>query len=188
MKYNQELIDWFNNYFYNCYYVKHDNFPDSIFMCYDIKYVRQLKLAKLEGKDYVEKTNITGVCVFEQDWKNKWFGCNYTLIYSYLRDIYSFSYDDFQAFIKDRLEEHSKMNVLTPNIRSVQAIEPLEEHSKMNVLTPTCSGLMYPKILEEHSKMNVLTPHLPIYLVQVLEEHSKMNVLTPKSFTKTPSI
>ena len=32
MKYNQELIDWFNNYFYNCYYVKHDDFPESIIL------------------------------------------------------------------------------------------------------------------------------------------------------------
>ena len=33
-----ETIDWLNNYFDNCYYVKHDNFPESIFMFYDVNY------------------------------------------------------------------------------------------------------------------------------------------------------
>ena len=190
MTQNKEMIDWFNNYFYNCYYVKHDDFPESLFMFYDINYARQLKLAKLEGIDYVEKTDITGVCLFEQDWKYKWFCCNYTLIWNYLRDIYSFSYDDFQSFISDRLEEHSKMNVLTPLSNRLYEWIPLEEHSKMNVLTPLRK--IHPNIdkLEEHSKMNILTPLQSLgqdrSLLEEhpleehpLEEHSKMNVLTP---------
>ena len=48
---NQELIEWFNNYFYNCYYVKHDDYPESIFMFYDKNYIRKQKLAKIEGKN-----------------------------------------------------------------------------------------------------------------------------------------
>ena len=113
MKNNQEIIDWFNNYFYNCYYVTHDNFPESIFMFYDKNYIRQHKLAKLEGKDYVEKSDITGVCLFQQDWKNKWFRCNYDLIWCYFRDNYSTIYSDFKSFITDRLEEHSNEYTIT---------------------------------------------------------------------------
>ena len=52
----KELIEWFNNYYDNCYYVKRDNYPNSIFMYYDVNYVRQLKLAKLEGKEPPIKT------------------------------------------------------------------------------------------------------------------------------------
>ena len=137
MNYRQELIDWFNNYFYNCYYVKHDDFPESIFMFYDINYVRQLKLAKLEGKKYVEKTDITGICIFQQDWKNKIFRCEYQSIWCYLRDNYSFNYDDFKSFIMDRLEEHSKMKILTVNRQLNVFANVLIDHSKMKVLTLT---------------------------------------------------
>ena len=181
----QELIDWFNNYFYNCYYVKHDDFPESIFMFYDINYVRQLKLAKLEGKKYVEKTDITGVCLFQQDWKYKWFCCNYDYIWLYLRDKYSFSYDDFKSFIRDMLEEHTKMSVLTPDT-PLQAVAPeLEEHTKMSVLTPNQFHNIYPRLLEEHTKMSVLTPDSFGWSIALeLEEHSKMSVLTPTNVLK----
>ena len=179
MKQNKEIINWFNNYFDNCYYVKHDEYPDSIFMFYDINYVRQKKLAKLEGKN-IEKTDITGICVIEQEWKYKWLCCNYDLIWKYLRDNYSFNYDDFQEFIKDRLEEHSKMNVLTPSMRFLKLAYKLEEHSKMNVLTPIRKSVDRILKLEEHSKMNVLNPVKQSVSGWIeLEEHSKMNILTP---------
>ena len=45
-----DLIKWFNNIFDNCYYVKHDDYPDSIFMYYDIRYVRKLKLCNIENR------------------------------------------------------------------------------------------------------------------------------------------
>ena len=181
MKQNKELIDWFNNYFDNCYYVKHDDFPESIFMFYDVNYVRQLKLAKLEGKNYVEKTDITGICIFQQDWKYKLFRCDYILIWSYLKNNYSFSYSDFQSFITVMLEEHSKMNVLTPLMYFSKPSIVLEEHSKMNVLTPFSAFDLSNFLLEEHSKMNVLTPTDRSQLKnKELEEHSKMNVLTPE--------
>ena len=108
----KEIIDWFNNYFYNCYYVKHEDYPDSIFMFYDINYTRQLKLATLEGKDYVEKTDITGTCLFQLDLESNWIRCNSILIWSYFRDNYSVIYKNFQEFIRDRLEERPKISVL----------------------------------------------------------------------------
>ena len=98
-------------------------------MFYDKNYVRQLKLAKLEGKKYVEKTDITGVCLFEQDWKYKLFRCDYNLIWCYLRDNYSFNHDEFDSFI----EEHTKMSILTPTLRSPNP-RAILEHKKMNIL------------------------------------------------------
>ena len=183
IKYNQELIDWFKNYFDNCYYVKHDEYPESIFMFYDINYVRQKKLAKLEGKN-IEKTDITGVCLFEQEWKYNWFGCNYNLIWCYLRDNYSFNHVDFQEFIKYMLEEHTKMSVLTPSKTRRLNWSRLEEHTKMSVLTPHVHQASFYQLLEEHTKMSVLTPPLPTAIEAIddfrLEEHTKMSVLTPR--------
>ena len=129
----QELIDWFNNYYDNCYYVKHNDFPESLFMFYDINYARQLKLAKLEGIDYVEKTEVTGVCLFEQDWKNNWLRCNFDLIWGYLCDNYSYNYDNNMIFLIERLEEHSM--ILNPNPSVWLNINQLLEHSKLNIIT-----------------------------------------------------
>lgn len=146
-KKDQELIDWFNNYFDNCYYVKHDDHPKSIFMVYDKNYIRQKKLAKLEGKELI-KTDITGVCLFGQDLEYKWFMCNYNIIWSYLRDNYSYKYNDIRSFIKDRLDEHTKMIVtqLTP-IESLRGLSHLlEGYTKMSFLT---SGDVNKKINNE---------------------------------------
>ena len=43
MKNIQDAIEWFNELFDNCYYVKHIDYSESVFMFYDINYVRQLK-------------------------------------------------------------------------------------------------------------------------------------------------
>ena len=131
---NKELIDWFNNYFDNCYYVKHEDFPESIFMFYDKNYVRQLKLAKLEGKEIPIKIDITSVCLFEQDWRHNFFCCNYNLIWNYLL-VNSFTYDDIQSFIRDRLVEHSKMSILIPIDMVENEWKMLEEYDKMSILT-----------------------------------------------------
>lgn len=71
---NKEAIDWFNEHFDCCYHVKCEKYPNSIFMFYDKNYVRQLKIAKLDGIS-VEKNIITGECLFEQDWENDILWC-----------------------------------------------------------------------------------------------------------------
>ena len=152
-----DLITWFNNLFNNCYYVKHDDHPDSIFMFYDLRYVRKIKLSQITGKPITQPKNITGVCLFEQDWKNSYLWCKYNEIWKYLEDNYSSKYNDIQSFIKDRLEEHTKMNVLTVCVHEMNMYELLEEHTKMNVLTVGRSFNGRHAKLEEHTKMNVLT-------------------------------
>ena len=128
-------INWFNDYFNNCYYVKHEDYPESIFMFYDINYVRQLKLAKLEGKDYVEKTDITGVCLFELDWYYNHFNVNHDIIWLYFRDKFlldNYKYYDFflsfLSFLKNRLNEHtiSKYLITSNNIYNVTLNEKLK--------------------------------------------------------------
>lgn len=107
------LINWFWDKYNSCYLVKHDDYPDSIFMYYDPQYVRKMKLANLSGEK-ISKTEISGICLFEQDWKNKCFYCKYDEIWCYLYKNYSDKYVDVKQFIVDRLEEHTKMSVLTP--------------------------------------------------------------------------
>ena len=102
-------------------------------MFYDINYVRKLKLAKIEGKEPPITTGITGICLFEQDRKNKWFGCNYDLIWNYLL-VNSFTYGDIHSFIKDRLEEHSKMSIFRPIDMFNNEWKMLEEYDKMNII------------------------------------------------------
>ena len=178
-----KLKTWFWDKFNSCYLVKHEDYPESIFMYYDPQYVRKMKLAKISGEE-IYKNNITGLCLFEQDWKNKWFYCNFVEIWDYLYDNYSKNYTDAEQFITDRLEEHTKMSVLTPVTDFFDKYKALEEHTKMSVLTPCMFVSIKKAKLEEHTtKMSVLTP-LSINMLKGsrLEEHTKMSVLTPAKF------
>lgn len=121
MKENQELIDWFNNYFDNCYCVKHMEYPNSVFMFYDINYIRQLKLAKLEGRELI-KNDVTGVCLFELNYDNKRCYADYETIWIYLRDNFIPKYEEILTFINNRLEEHHINNVLVCSTRIRMAL------------------------------------------------------------------
>ena len=137
MIYNQELNDWFDNYFNNCYYVKHIDYPESIFMFYDINYARQKKLAKLEDIDYVEKIDITGVCLFQLDWKYYRFNMNYYEIWcSYYK--YRVINIDCCSYVKERLNEYSKLydyelKLLLPCQMRFSVRKDLENYSKLNI-------------------------------------------------------
>jgi hypothetical protein len=130
-----DLTQWFNNYFQNCYNVKHNDYPESIFMYYDLRYVRKMKICKIEGKQCLQPNKITGKCIFVLDWKNNCLWCNYDDIWNYIENNYSYNYYDVQNFIKNRLEENS-INVLTPKFQCIiwTKTSILEEYSKMNVL------------------------------------------------------
>ena len=58
MKNKEELIEWFNNIFNNCYYVTHNDYPDKIFMYYDLRFVRKLKLSNRKKGMFTTKNNI----------------------------------------------------------------------------------------------------------------------------------
>ena len=134
-----EIINWFWEKFNSCYLVKHDDYPESVFMFYDPQYIRKLKLANISGEK-INKTEISGVCLFEQDWKYKIFYCNHDEILNYLYSNYSNTRDEIQQFISDGLKEHPKMSVLTPILANLRNLVGLE-HSKMSVITPTCLSL-----------------------------------------------
>jgi hypothetical protein len=110
----EELKIWFWNKFNSCYPVKHSDYPKSIFWIYDEKFVRKMKLCKINNSKITFPEKITGICLFEQDFKNGWFNCDYDEIWSFFYNNYRDRYSDVQSFIKRVINETDKMSTLTP--------------------------------------------------------------------------
>jgi hypothetical protein len=79
----EELSKWFWNKYNSCYQVVHKDYPESIFIFYDEQFLRQKKLARVLNEEIKYPSEIKGICLFEQDYKNKWFNCNYKEIWSF---------------------------------------------------------------------------------------------------------
>ena len=112
----EELKIWFLDKFNSCYSVKYDDYPHSVFMIYDINFIRTKKLANILDKDVEYPTVIKGVCLFEQDLKNEYLWCDYYEIWTFFIKNYSSNYQEIRTLIKGWLEEHDKLKVLTPNL------------------------------------------------------------------------
>ena len=110
----EELSKWFIDKFNSCYPVIHDDYPDSIFWLYDEKYLRKMKLCKLNNQKISLPNKVYGVCLFEQDIKTKYLWCDYNEIWSFFKTNYKDNYDDIQLLIKDILSDYTKLNVYTP--------------------------------------------------------------------------
>ena len=153
----EELTKWFWNKFYSCYPVKHQDYPDSIFYLYDKHFIRQKKLCRITGERLELPEVFSGMVLFEQDLKNKYFCCRYDEIWSFFQTNFNPNYLEIQSFIKSMLEEHDKMNVFTPDYDLALEYYMLEEHDKMNVFTPLSCTHIESKPLEEHDKKNECT-------------------------------
>jgi hypothetical protein len=114
-----ELSKWFWSKFNSCYPVKHDDYPDSIFMFYDENFLRQKKLARVLNEQIVYPNQVTGKCLFHLSYKNNNLWCNYDEIWSFFERNYSPNYTDIQSLIKNLLREHDKLQALTPGISSM---------------------------------------------------------------------
>jgi len=133
---DEELKDWFWNKFNSCYYVKHEDYPDSIFMYYDKNFYRQKKLARVLEQEIIYPTKVDGTCLFEQDYKNNYLWCDNKEIWSFFEKKYSYNDIEIRDLIKSWLVEYSKLQVLTPLIPYIAASALLVEYSKLQVLTP----------------------------------------------------
>jgi hypothetical protein len=131
---DEELKDWFWDKFNTCYYVKHDNYPESIFMYYDKNFARQKKLARVLEQEIIYPSKIEGVCLFEQDYKYNQLLCDDKEIWSFFEEKSNYSYQEIRDLIKGWLVEHSKLQVLTPSQYPTGALRLLVEHSKLQVL------------------------------------------------------
>ena len=154
----QEAIDWFWDKYNSCYPVRHADYPQRVFLFYDNKFVRKIKLAKISGCGITYPTKVSGVCLFEQDWKSKIFYYDYDEIYSFLTKNYINNYDKIKEFIYDRLEEAGKLSVLTPMLPCLNLMKELKEAGKLSVLTPQDSNTIGAVQLKEAGKLSVLTP------------------------------
>ena len=93
--------------------VKHQDY-DIIYMIYDINFIRAKKLANILNKDVEYPTEVKGVCLFRQDFKNEFLWCDYSEIWSFFQSKYSSNYQEIDDLIKSWLGEHDKLKVLTP--------------------------------------------------------------------------
>ena len=175
----QELKKWFFDRLNSCYPVIHDDYPYDIYWYYDEQFNRNIKLCKISGTEIKLPSKISGVCLFEQDMKNKYLYFDYDEIWSVFNKEYSYKYNDVQRLITNWLEEAEKMKVYTPIKQYYLAADSLKEVEKMKVYTPIVHSGDYCSVLEEVEKMKVYTPHVTELLPKSeLEEVEKMKVYT----------
>ena len=159
----EEIQIWFRNKFNSCYGVLHEDFPESIFMYYDPQFIRQKKLSRIVGEEIEYPIKPTGICLFEQDYKNGYLWMNYGEITSFFYKNYSPDWLEVKELISDMLKEYSKLQVLTPNIFPLNTYSINNIYSKLQVLTPDDDGnyqFFLKTALKEDSKLQVLTiPH-----------------------------
>ena len=176
----EELATWFINKLTSCYPVIHDNYSNRIFWFYDEKYVRKLKLCKLNNQEISLPNKVYGVCLFEQNIKTMNLWCDYDNIWSFFESNYINKYNDIQLLINDILSDYTKLNVYTPVRRSDRNITTLSDYTKLNVYTPGPGDPNFSASLSDYTKLNVYTPFavsVPSYLL--LSDYTKLNVYTP---------
>lgn len=132
----EELEKWFLDKFNSCYPVIHENYPNRIFMLYDEQFLRQKKLARVLDEELVYPTDLKGKCLFQQDYINHNFWCDYDEIWSFFEKNYSSNYTDIQTFIKKLVIEHLHLNVCELIFGSRRIQMPLKEYDKMQLLKP----------------------------------------------------
>jgi hypothetical protein len=154
----EELKEWFWTKFLSCYCVKHDDYPESIFMIYDKQFLRKIVIKSVLGKPIEYPKEIKGVCLFEQDYRTNTFDCDYNEIWLFLQKNYRDNHADIQSLIAGWLSDADKLNVLKPSPCIGQVAEALTQTDKLNVLTPCGSRYLLNKRLSETDRLNVLTP------------------------------
>jgi len=131
---DKKLKKWFLDKFNSCYPVIHENYPNRIFMLYDEQFLRQKKLARILDEELVYPTDFKGKCLFQQDYINHNFWCDYDEIWTFLYKNYSTKYSDIQKFIKKLVIELQTFDEIKLGSKRIQI--PLKEHDKMQLLKP----------------------------------------------------
>ena len=72
MKTKEELTKWFWNKYYSCYKVKHQEYQNNVYLYFDKTFLRQKKLCIITGEKVNYPSKVDGICLFEQDLKNKY--------------------------------------------------------------------------------------------------------------------
>ena len=176
----EELINWFWNNYNSCYPVLHSDYPESIFLFYDKQFIRKIKLCQLSGKEIKFPKKVKGICLFEQDWKNKRFYYNYDEIYLFLNKNFDNNYENINNFIEDRLKEADKLSTLTTREIFFNVIRMLKEADKLSTLTTRAFVGNAQTLLKEADKLSTLTTLFTTFNNSLqLKEADKLSVLTP---------
>ena len=119
---NEELTNWLLNKFDLCYEVKLDYYPDSIFWFYDEKFIRYIKLCKLNNKKIKQNRNsdyipINSICLFRMDINTNHFYCDFIIIEKFEETYNLYSYEELINIILNILKKHNKLfNIQDKNI------------------------------------------------------------------------
>ena len=125
-----DLKIWFWDKYNSCYSIKYNN---KIYMMYDPNFIRAKKLANILNKEIGYPTEVKGVCLFEQDWKNQYFWYDYDKIYLFLKSNLSYKNQNINKFICSRLKEADKLSALTPSKLNVSLLHLLKEADKLSI-------------------------------------------------------
>jgi hypothetical protein len=131
----EQLKNWFLNKFYSCYPVKHDDYPDSIYLFYDKLYLRKCYLLNILDREPEPPKIGDGVCLFNLNLKNNYLYCDYDNIWTFLEEKYSNNYSDVQALIKNWMVEYDKISVGTTLINMAMPFGEMVEYDKISVGT-----------------------------------------------------
>lgn len=135
----QELKKYFFDKFNNCYCVEHEDFRKSIFMIYDPKVVRLMKLKKISDKKYTHKYkyNKNNICLFEQDYKNDDFNMDFDEIMRFFHKNYSDDWFDVRTLIHSWFAPNDTFYDLSPFGGGFSTDVPklLKEVKKVKILT-----------------------------------------------------
>jgi hypothetical protein len=172
----EQLKEWFWDKFNSCYYVKHDDYPDSIFMVYDINFIRSKKLANILDKEVEYPTVVNGDCLFRQNYKTNMLWCDRDKIWSFLETNYINNYKLIKELIKGWLEEYAKSNVLKPDYSYLSSGLTLKEYNKLSVLTPNSQIIYRSYSFGEQDKLKVLTPNGHFFLNEYLHDEHKIRI------------
>jgi hypothetical protein len=104
----EELKIWFWDKFNSCYPTKHTIYPNSVFMIYDINYIRKKKLANILGKEVGYPIVIKGNVLFHMDIISEWLDIDKDL-WEFLKHNYKDDYIEICDLIQSWLKEYEKL-------------------------------------------------------------------------------
>ena len=178
----EEIQIWFRNKFNSCYGVVYEDCSESIFMYYDPQFIRQKKLSRILGEEIEYPIRPTGICLFEQDYKNGYLFMNYDEITSFIYENYSNNWLEIKELISIMLKDDSKLQILTPMELFPKPNTQLKDDSKLQLLTPWFDSICFGQELKDDLKLQILTPSINIVRCKSwLKDDLKLQILTPRS-------
>jgi len=113
-----DLVKWFYETLFSCYPVKHIDYPNSVFWIYDEKFVRNIKISKINNNPIKFPNIVKGEILFETSSDDNYLYCDYSKIWKYVGDnyincIHKNSYNDYTVIeyvIKDILNDYYKLS------------------------------------------------------------------------------